>query len=438
VNDGTLIGPTLAVGSYTIDSSSCSGLSLSSTNYTLSYAGATNGFGVFPAPVTASVSGSQTYGSSSPSFSYVDSPPSGVSVSGTLSCKTVNGGTLIAPTLAVGTYTIDGSSCSGLSLSSTNYTLSYAGATSGFVVLSAPIAVTVSGSQTYGSSSPSFSYVDSPPSGVSVSGTLSCKTVNDGTLIGPTLAVGSYTIDSSSCSGLSLSSTNYTLSYAGATSGFVVSVPQPVALNDSYSTPINTTLTVSAAKGILANDSLNAGKISSHSQPGHGTLTLNPDGSFIYVPNHAFWGTDTFTYTLTNTAGSSTATVAIQVGPAISDVAVTLSAPSSAKTGTSFSYTLTVKNNGPNTASSVMIDFSVPSGATPVSDTGNPSSMLHGTLLIWSVPTLTSSSSVTYSVTVKVTKTSGTLVSQASALPQGSADQNLSNNFASATTTVTK
>ena len=92
----------------------------------------------------------------------------------------------------------------------------------------------------------------------------------------------------------------------------------PVAVDDNYTTDEGTTLTVSAP-GVLANDddpdgdaltaALDAG-------PGHGTLTLNPDGSFIYTPESGFSGTDSFTYTANDgTLGSATATVTITVNP---------------------------------------------------------------------------------------------------------------------------
>ncbi len=47
---------------------------------------------------------------------------------------------------------------------------------------------------------------------------------------------------------------------------------------------------------------------------GHGTLTLNADGSFSYTPNAGFYGTDSFTYTATDgNATSAPATVTITV-----------------------------------------------------------------------------------------------------------------------------
>ncbi|MGA2530556.1 MAG: hypothetical protein ABSG36_15545, partial [Acidimicrobiales bacterium] len=90
------------------------------------------------ATVTVNVSGSQSYGPSIPSFSYTDTAPVTVSLSGTLSCTTVNGGSPISTELATGSYTIDGGTCTGISLSDpVDYTLSYQGVSDGFVVNSA-------------------------------------------------------------------------------------------------------------------------------------------------------------------------------------------------------------------------------------------------------------------------------------------------------------
>ena len=49
--------------------------------------------------------------------------------------------------------------------------------------------------------------------------------------------------------------------------------------------------------------------------PAHGTLTLNPDGSFTYVPDANFNGVDTFTYQVSDgTATSTPVTVTLNVG----------------------------------------------------------------------------------------------------------------------------
>ena len=70
--------------------------------------------------------------------------------------------------------------------------------------------------------------------------------------------------------------------------------------------------------GVLSNDIDPNGyalSVASHTNPSHGTLTLNTNGTFAYAPNNNFVGTDTFTYTATDSVSASgnTATVNIQV-----------------------------------------------------------------------------------------------------------------------------
>ena len=98
----------------------------------------------------------------------------------------------------------------------------------------------------------------------------------------------------------------------------------PVALDDSYITPLNTTLNVSAP-GVLSNDTdadndaLTAIKLS---DPASGTLTFNIHGSFIYVPAPDFSGTVSFTYKANDgDLDSNSATVSIMVGTNTAPVA---------------------------------------------------------------------------------------------------------------------
>src|SRR5206468_3593514 len=90
----------------------------------------------------------------------------------------------------------------------------------------------------------------------------------------------------------------------------------PVATNDSYSANQDTTLNV-AAPGILGNDSdadgnsLTAVKVSN---PSHGTVTVNADGSFAYVPAAGYIGSDSFTYKANDgSLDSNVASVSISV-----------------------------------------------------------------------------------------------------------------------------
>ena len=66
----------------------------------------------------------------------------------------------------------------------------------------------------------------------------------------------------------------------------------------------NTTLTVSAANGLLANDTDPMGeaahRVASFTQPANGAVTVSQDGSFTYQPDQHFSGTDSFTYTFWN------------------------------------------------------------------------------------------------------------------------------------------
>jgi hypothetical protein len=72
------------------------------------------------------------------------------------------------------------------------------------------------------------------------------------------------------------------------------------AASDTYTTPNVGTLAIDGRHGVLANDSGGQLQIVSHTDPAHGSLTLQPDGSFEYVPQAGFTGQDTFSYTITN------------------------------------------------------------------------------------------------------------------------------------------
>ena len=74
----------------------------------------------------------------------------------------------------------------------------------------------------------------------------------------------------------------------------------PLAEDDYYETFADQTLTVDAVNGVLANDNdeditdiIYADLITG---PSHGTLTLNADGSFEYIPDPGFFGEDSFVY----------------------------------------------------------------------------------------------------------------------------------------------
>ncbi len=72
----------------------------------------------------------------------------------------------------------------------------------------------------------------------------------------------------------------------------------PIAITDTYSIAQDTTLEVPAT-GLLANDTdaqFNPLTAAINTEPSHGNIILNPDGSFSYTPMVNYTGTDSFTY----------------------------------------------------------------------------------------------------------------------------------------------
>ncbi|MGE5609601.1 MAG: Ig-like domain-containing protein, partial [Bacillota bacterium] len=104
------------------------------------------------------------------------------------------------------------------------------------------------------------------------------------------------------------------------TQTFTITVSEntpPTAGDDAYETNEDVPLVVDAETGLLANDADVNGTdltIAVETQPAHGTLALNTDGSFTYTPEANWNGVDTFTYHVNDgLASSGTATVTITV-----------------------------------------------------------------------------------------------------------------------------
>ena len=94
---------------------------------------------------------------------------------------------------------------------------------------------------------------------------------------------------------------------------------QPTANADRYSVEEDTLIfLIPANQGVLANDTDPDGDALTATlvdAPSHGTVGLNPDGSFIYDSDANFFGQDTFTYTANDFRPSEPATVTIDVTP---------------------------------------------------------------------------------------------------------------------------
>ncbi|MFW2381176.1 MAG: DUF7507 domain-containing protein, partial [Acidimicrobiales bacterium] len=98
----------------------------------------------------------------------------------------------------------------------------------------------------------------------------------------------------------------------------------PVAVDDSDVTDQDTPVVIT----VLDDDSDPDGhdiEITDTTDPSNGTVTVNPDGTITYTPNPGFSGTDTFTYTICEVAGTvggipstglcDTATVTVTIDP---------------------------------------------------------------------------------------------------------------------------
>ena len=98
---------------------------------------------------------------------------------------------------------------------------------------------------------------------------------------------------------------------------------QTIARDDSAITPPNTPVTIN----VVANDTPGTGSLDlakiTNTNPSHGTVVYNKDGTFTYTPNTDFSSPvpDTFTYTVSDTgspSSSATATVSVTVAVEVS------------------------------------------------------------------------------------------------------------------------
>ncbi|MEM8504476.1 MAG: Ig-like domain-containing protein [Cyanobacteria bacterium P01_D01_bin.1] len=114
-------------------------------------------------------------------------------------------------------------------------------------------------------------------------------------------------------------SSSVTLSITDDDGVIIVPNSPPDAEDDSYSTALDTALTVSAGEGVLTNDTDADGDAlvaTFVGNPDNGSVTLEEDGSFTYTPDAGFSGTDSFTYQASDGEDNSeVTTVTINVAP---------------------------------------------------------------------------------------------------------------------------
>ena len=147
----------------------------------------------------------------------------------------------------------------------------------------------------------------------------------------------------------------------------------PVAVADTYSLPEGGSLTVGAASGLLANDTDSEGSaltVEKVTNPSHGTLSLNTDGTFVYVHDGSETTVDSFNYRANDGALSGNiATVTFAVSP-VND-------PPNAAADAAI-----VNEDGKLEGASLITNDSDPEGNTLIISTIPVSGPSHGVLVI--------------------------------------------------------
>ncbi len=142
----------------------------------------------------------------------------------------------------------------------------------------------------------------------------------------------------------------------------------------------------------------------------NGTVSIIGGTNILFTPANYFVGTATIGYTVTNVNGASTSLITITVAP-VADLRIAKTGPASVLAVSNLTYTISVTNFGPSSASSVTVTDTLPNNVTFVSATGGGTN--NNGLVTWNLGTLNSNQ--TSSVTVTVTApASGTLTNSAS------------------------
>jgi gliding motility-associated-like protein len=92
----------------------------------------------------------------------------------------------------------------------------------------------------------------------------------------------------------------------------------PIAAPDQATTPEDVPVVISVLGNDTDNDSaINPSSVAVAAGPAHGTVVVQPGGTFLYTPDKDFYGTDSFTYTVADVGGKTSApgTVTVTVTP---------------------------------------------------------------------------------------------------------------------------
>ncbi|MFN0154747.1 MAG: isopeptide-forming domain-containing fimbrial protein [Gaiella sp.] len=277
-----------------------------------------------------------------------------------------------------------------------------------------------------------ISPVGSLPAGITLNTTTGAVVVAAGT------AAGTYTFDYRICEiafPSNCDTATVTITVTG-TGGNPI-----VATNDSGG--VTSASGGTAVANVLANDTLSGGGVTTAdvtlstvgAMPSG--ITLNTATGAVTVAAGTAPGTYTFTYRICETAAPTncdTATVTVTVTgsggggspppppppppPAKANLSVTKSGPTSAKQGETITFTLTVRNAGPNAATDVVIKDTLPTGLSAVPGSasigGGGSCTISGNTVTCTLASLAAGATVEITLRATVTGSSGTVINQAS------------------------
>ncbi len=213
----------------------------------------------------------------------------------------------------------------------------------------------------------------------------------------------------------------YNNSPAATVNILVTNIP-PIANPDSYTVLANSTNGFSP----LLNDIVNTpgGILSLVSVSAtNGTATISGT-NVIFTPDTDYTGPATIGYTITDGIGGTSSSVISVTVFTVADVAVSKSGPATVFAASNLTYTVSVTNFGPSSASSVVVTDALPIGVTFVSATGGGNAS--GNMVSWNLGTLLSGQGSNVTVTVTA-PASGTLTNVAT-VNSPTPDTNLLNN----------
>jgi hypothetical protein len=128
----------------------------------------------------------------------------------------------------------------------------------------------------------------------------------------------SLTLDTTTATGASPCTITFTNADGQSASAAVLLFERaPIAVGDSYSVATDAVLNGSS---LLANDSDPDGNpltATKATDPSHGTVTVAPDGTFVYTPVSGYIGPDAFTYAAGDGATKTVGTSSIMVTPSL-------------------------------------------------------------------------------------------------------------------------